>query len=73
MIDRQELIEPFRRQSPVGAKIRRHRDELENDHQQAWADIWKEMDVVIEGDPGRRDRGNTVQHLSTMRSIYRSR
>jgi len=42
---------------------------LENDHRQAWQEIWNEMDVVIEGDPEAQQgiRYNIFQLCQTYR------
>lgn len=65
--ERQELIEHSvtkARQTKIDGW-----DKLENDHQQAWANIWKEMDVVIEGDPEAQQgiRYNIFQLCQTYR------
>ena len=65
--ERQELIEHSiakARQTKIDGW-----DKLENDHRQAWADIWKEMDVVIEGDPEAQQgiRYNIFQLCQTYR------
>ena len=54
--ERQELIEHSvtkARQTKIDGW-----DKLENDHQQAWANIWKEMDVVISRLTGKHNRGS---------------
>ena len=65
--ERQELIEHSitkARQTKIDGW-----DKLENNHQQAWANIWKEMDVVIEGDPEAQQgiRYNIFQLCQTYR------
>ena len=65
--ERQELIEHSiakARQTKIDGW-----DKLGNDHQQAWTNIWKEMDVVIEGDPEAQQgiRYNIFQLCQTYR------
>lgn len=65
--ERQELIEHSiakARQTKIDGW-----DKLENDHRQAWDNIWKEMDVVIEGDPEAQQgiRYNIFQLCQTYR------